>query len=45
VELLALIRESGITGTELRGLLELSPRARKAVADLIAHTARAEKQR
>lgn len=44
VELLALIRESGITSADVRALAELSPAARRAVADLIAHTARTEKQ-
>jgi transcriptional regulator with XRE-family HTH domain len=40
VELLALVRDSGVTSAQLRGLLELSPGARQAVADLIEHTAR-----
>ncbi|HEV2377457.1 MAG TPA: hypothetical protein VGS19_35490 [Streptosporangiaceae bacterium] len=43
VELLALIRDSGITAAHVRALAELSPAARQAVADLIAHTARAER--
>jgi len=42
VELLALVRDAGVTGAQLRALLELSPGARQAVADLIEHTARAE---
>jgi transcriptional regulator with XRE-family HTH domain len=42
VELLALVRDTGVTSTQLRALLELSPGARQAVADLIEHTARAE---
>jgi ESX-1-secreted protein regulator len=44
VELLALIRDSGITSAHVRALAELSPAARQAVADLIAHTARTERQ-
>jgi transcriptional regulator with XRE-family HTH domain len=42
VELLALVRDTGVTSAQLRALLELSPGARQAVADLIEHTARAE---
>jgi transcriptional regulator with XRE-family HTH domain len=42
VELLALIRDSGITATDVRALAELSPAARRAIADLIAHTAHTE---
>jgi transcriptional regulator with XRE-family HTH domain len=42
VELLALVRDAGVTSAQLRALLELSPGARQAVADLIAHTARTE---
>jgi transcriptional regulator with XRE-family HTH domain len=42
VELLALIRDADITSAQLRALLELSPGARQAVADLIEHTARTE---
>ena len=45
VELLALVRGAGVTGAQLRSLLELSPGARQAVADLIEHTARAEGRR
>jgi transcriptional regulator with XRE-family HTH domain len=40
VELLALVRDTGVTSTQLRALLELSPGARQAVADLIEHTMR-----
>jgi transcriptional regulator with XRE-family HTH domain len=43
VELLALIRDSGITSADVRALAELSPAARRAVADLIAHTAHTER--
>jgi ESX-1-secreted protein regulator len=42
VELLALVRDAGVTSAQLRAMLELSPGARQAVADLIAHTARTE---
>jgi transcriptional regulator with XRE-family HTH domain len=45
VELLALVRDAGVTGAQLRALLELSPGARQAVADLIEHTARNEARR
>jgi transcriptional regulator with XRE-family HTH domain len=45
VELLALVRDTGVTSAQLRGLLGLSPGARQAVADLIEHTARTEAQR
>ena len=39
VELLALVRDTGVTSAQLRSLLELSPEALQAVADLIKHTA------
>jgi hypothetical protein len=42
VELLALVRGTGATSAQLRALLELSPQARQAIADLVAHTMRAE---
>src|SRR6266487_4201224 len=45
VELLALVRDAGVTSAQLRALLQLSPGARQAVADLIEHTARTEAQR
>jgi len=45
VELLALVRDAGVTSAQLRALLELSPGARQAVADLIEHTARTEAQK
>ncbi len=45
VELLALVRDTGVTSAQLRALLELSPGARQAVADLIEHTSRTEKER
>jgi ESX-1-secreted protein regulator len=45
VELLALVRDAGVTSTQLRALLELSPGARQAVVDLIEHTAHSENQR
>jgi transcriptional regulator with XRE-family HTH domain len=42
VELLALIRDSNVTAAQLRSLLELSPEALQAVADLVRHTAGAD---
>jgi transcriptional regulator with XRE-family HTH domain len=45
VELLALVRDTGVTSAQLRALLQLSPGARQAVADLIEHTAQSEAQR
>jgi transcriptional regulator with XRE-family HTH domain len=45
VELLALVRDADVTSVQLRALLELSPGARQAVADLIEHTARTEARR
>jgi transcriptional regulator with XRE-family HTH domain len=45
VELLALIRDSNVTAAQLRSLLELSPDALQAVADLVRHTAHTETQR
>jgi transcriptional regulator with XRE-family HTH domain len=45
VELLALVRDAGVTSVQLRALLELTPGARQAIADLVAHTARAEARR
>lgn len=44
VELLAMIRDAGITSAQLRALLQLTPGARQAIADLIEHTARSEDQ-
>jgi len=38
VELLALVRDSGITSAQLRAFAALTPEARQAVADLITHT-------
>ncbi len=45
VELLALVRGTGATSAQLRALLELTPEARQAIADLVAHTSRAEAER
>ncbi len=45
VELLALVRGTGTTSGQLRALLELSPEARQAIADLVAHTTRTEADR
>jgi transcriptional regulator with XRE-family HTH domain len=36
------LRDSGVTGAQLRALAALTPAARQAVADLIEHTARNE---
>lgn len=43
VELLALIRDTGVTAAQLRTLLQLSPEALQAVTDLIKHTAQKER--
>ncbi len=45
VELLALIRDAGITAAQLRAFAELTPAGRQAIADLIKQTARAEPAR
>ena len=45
VELLTLMRDSGVTSAQLRALAALTPGARQAVADLIEHTARREADR
>ena len=45
VELLALIRDSNVTAAQLRSLLELSPQALQAVADLVRHTTHSEAHR
>ncbi len=45
IELLALVRDTGVTSAQLRSLLELSPGALQAVADLIRHTTQAGTQR
>lgn len=45
VELLTLMRDSGVTSAQLRALAALSPGARQAVANLIEHTAQTERQR
>jgi transcriptional regulator with XRE-family HTH domain len=42
VELLALVRDSGITAVQLRAIAGLSDQARQAVVSLIEATARAE---
>jgi ESX-1-secreted protein regulator len=43
VELLTLMRDSGVTSTQLRALAALAPAARQALVDLIEHTAPREK--
>jgi len=45
VELLALVRDARITGAQLRAVLELSPQARQAIADLVEATARDDTRR
>jgi transcriptional regulator with XRE-family HTH domain len=40
VELLALVRDARIGSAQLRAILELSPQARQAIADLVQATAR-----
>jgi len=40
VELLALVRDARISSAQLRAILELSPQARQAIADLVEATAR-----
>jgi transcriptional regulator with XRE-family HTH domain len=45
VELLTLVRDAKITSAQLRALLGLDDDGRKAVADAIARTARAEAER
>jgi len=40
VELLALVRDARISSAQLRAILELSPLARQAIADLVEATAR-----
>lgn len=43
VELLAMLRDSGVRGAQLRTFFELSPEARQMVGDLIESTARLER--
>lgn len=38
VELLALVRDTGVTAAQLRTVLQLSPEALQAVTDLVKHT-------
>lgn len=45
VEMLALIRGSGISSAQLRAFADLTPHARQAIADLIKETSRAEAER
>jgi len=45
VELLTMMRDSGVTSTQLRALASLTPAARQAVVDLIEHTASREADR
>ncbi len=45
VELLTLIRDSGVDRAQLRSFLSLSPEGRQAIASIILHTARAEAER
>ncbi len=45
IELLTLLRDSGVDKAQLRAFAALTPDGRQAIADLIAATARAEEQR
>ena len=45
IELLTLLRDSGVDQAQLRAFAALTPDGRQAIADLIAATARAEEQR
>jgi len=45
VELLALLRDSGVDRAQLRAFAALTPDGRQAIADLIAATARADRNR
>jgi transcriptional regulator with XRE-family HTH domain len=45
VEMLAMIRDTGITSTQLRALVDMPPEAREAFVELVKHTARAEAER
>jgi hypothetical protein len=45
VELLAIVRAHGVTTTQLRALLAVTPEVRQAIANLIATTAQAEAER
>src|SRR6266536_2626451 len=45
VELLTLVREPAVTTVQLGALLEITPKHRQDIGDLVAHTTRAEAQR
>jgi transcriptional regulator with XRE-family HTH domain len=45
VEMLAMIRDAGITSTQLRAFVDVPPEAREAFVELVKHTARAEAER
>ncbi|MCW2916698.1 MAG: family transcriptional regulator [Actinomycetia bacterium] len=45
VELLVLLRDAGVNGAQLRSFVELSPESREMVTQLIANTAKLERQR
>lgn len=45
VEMLATIRDAGITSVQLRAFVGMPPEAREAFVELIKHTARAEAER
>ena len=45
VELLALVRDTRISSTQLRAILELSPEARQAIVNLVEATARDDPRR
>jgi ESX-1-secreted protein regulator len=44
VELLAMVRDLGVTAAQLRALLQVTPEVRQAIADLITATTHAEAQ-
>lgn len=44
IELLTLLRDAGVNGVQLRNFVELSPESREMVAQLIANTAKLERQ-
>jgi transcriptional regulator with XRE-family HTH domain len=45
VALLTLLRDSGITGTALRSLVDLTPESREMIAEMIASAAKRERKR
>lgn len=45
VEMLAMIRDAGITTIQLRAFVDMPPEARQAFVELVQHTVRAEAER